>query len=246
VNLTHLETVHVKLLSPSHRSFFEFPVEIEDRLDKDVMSLIKHILTSRKQTLKVWNVFYPVKAGYLKTLSHALEPFFFGQEQPTIEMINGIRVKEAREFLIERGVIEVDHDSQYSLISKVSHKVIHYDNFKYNQTFTSMMNSFYIDIIKKVYGAMQRHSIPMKISFDGTTHMCLQETVSRMIDENGTFNLHNFSKEVLNQPIIIQSNVLIIMALLFLENSNLIKLNTLNFENCLLYDVDMMYMLTYL
>jgi hypothetical protein len=30
-----------------------------------------------------------------------------------------------------------------------------------------MMNSFYIDIIKKVYSAMQKHTIPMKLSFDG-------------------------------------------------------------------------------
>ncbi len=59
------------------RSFFEDSDEIEDKMDKDVMSLIKHIMSSRKQSLKVWNVFYPIKSGYLKTLSHALEPFFF-------------------------------------------------------------------------------------------------------------------------------------------------------------------------
>lgn len=36
------------------------------------------------------------------------------------------------------------------------------------------------------------------------------------------------------------------MALLFIENSNLIKTKNLIFEKSLLYDVDMMYMLTYL
>ena len=98
-------------MTPCPRIFFENSPEIEDKMDKDVMSLIKHILSSRKQTIKVWNVFYPIKSGYLKTLSHALEPFFFSQEQNLIEMINGIVVSEAREFLIEKEVIEVDHDA---------------------------------------------------------------------------------------------------------------------------------------
>ena len=83
-------------------------------------------------------------------------------------MINGIRVKEAREFFIQKGLIEVDHDQQFGLVNKVSQQdVSHWDNYKYNQCFTSMMNSFYIDIIKKVYSAMQKHTIPMKLSFDG-------------------------------------------------------------------------------
>jgi hypothetical protein len=56
--------------------YFTNPVEPDDKLDKDVMSLIKHILTTKK-LLRVWNVFYPLKANYLKTFSHALEPFFF-------------------------------------------------------------------------------------------------------------------------------------------------------------------------
>ena len=77
VSLSTLETVHVKLALHSPRLFFEAMGDIEDKLDKDVMSLTKHILTSRKQSLKIWNVFYPVKAGYLKTMSHALETFFF-------------------------------------------------------------------------------------------------------------------------------------------------------------------------
>jgi len=46
---------------------------------------------------------------------------------------------------------------------------MHYDNYKYNQSFTCMMNSFFIDIIKKVYAAMQKHTIPMRLSFDGVS-----------------------------------------------------------------------------
>ena len=45
-------------------------------MDKDVMALIKHLLSTKK--LSVWNVFYPIKANYVKTFSHALEMFFFG------------------------------------------------------------------------------------------------------------------------------------------------------------------------
>jgi hypothetical protein len=70
-------------------AFFEQYCEIEDKLDKDFMSLTKHILQTKK--LKVWNIFYPIKANYLKTYSHALESFFFGSET-SLEMINNIKI----------------------------------------------------------------------------------------------------------------------------------------------------------
>jgi hypothetical protein len=63
------------------------------------MSLTKHILSTRK--IKVWNVFYPIKASYLKTFSHVLDPFFFGQET-TLEMINNIKVKDAKDFFLTK------------------------------------------------------------------------------------------------------------------------------------------------
>ena len=130
-------------------NFFENQVEIEDKLDKDVMALTKHLLQTKK--ISVWNVFYPLKANYLKTLSYSLESFFFGPSS-SIEMINNIKVKEAREFYVTRGQIDLDIDRQYQLVDLNTKQT--FDNYKYNQTFTSMMNSFFIDVIKKLYMAM--------------------------------------------------------------------------------------------
>jgi len=66
----------------------------------------------------VWNVFYPIKANYLKTFSHALEPFFFTPDkESTIEMINNIRVRDAKELYVSKGVIDLDVDRQQSFVS---------------------------------------------------------------------------------------------------------------------------------
>ena len=111
-----LDIVHVKLIPINKRKvpFFELPCEIEDKLDKDVMSLMKHILQT-KNKIRVWNVFYPIKANYLKTLIHAMESFFFGPES-TIEMINNIIVKDAKDFYMSKGLINLDIDGQYALV----------------------------------------------------------------------------------------------------------------------------------
>ena len=72
------------------------------------MSLNRHILQNKQKTLKIWNVFYPLKASYLKTLSHALESFFFNApSESTLEMINNVRVKDAKEFYIPKSKIDL-------------------------------------------------------------------------------------------------------------------------------------------
>lgn len=85
-------------------------------MDKDVMSLIKHILTTKK-LLRIWNLFYPLKANYLKTFSHALEPFLFNPTgESSLEMINNIKVQDSRECFIQSMRIELDIDRQYSYV----------------------------------------------------------------------------------------------------------------------------------
>jgi hypothetical protein len=70
--------------------------------------------------------------------------------------------------------------------------------------------------------------------------------VRDLLDSKGQFNLMVFVSTVLNQTILVQSNVLIIFALVFLEVDNLQSLTGFICEHSTLYDVDMMYMLTYL
>jgi hypothetical protein len=53
----------------------------------------------------------------------------------------------------------------------------YFDNYKFNQGFTSMMNSFFVDIIKRLYAAMQKHTLNIKVSFDGNSNLELSELV---------------------------------------------------------------------
>ena len=72
-------------------------------------------------------------------------------------MINNVRVKDAKEFYIPKSKIDLDIDRELSnaiLTQSQSGGIAIYDNYKYNQTFTSMMNSFFIDVIKRIYLAM--------------------------------------------------------------------------------------------
>jgi len=60
-----------------------------------------------------------------------------------------------------------------------------------------MMNSFFIDVIKKVYAAMQKHTIAMKLSLDGSNPLCLREIVEKIISTEGTFDLLTYASESL-------------------------------------------------
>lgn len=44
-----------------------------------------------------------------------MESFFFGSES-TIEMINNIIVKDAKDFYMSKGLINLDIDGQYALV----------------------------------------------------------------------------------------------------------------------------------
>ena len=201
---------------------------MEDKLDKDFMSLTRHILQSRQKSIRIWNVFYPLKASYLKTLSHALEPFLFNpQPESTIEMINNIRVKDATEAFITKKRLDLDIDRELSnalLTQVMPHcSLAVYDNYKYNQTFTSVMNSFLIDVIKRVHIAMQKHpSIEFSLSFDGSASFFPLSDLLKSIIKEEEFDLLKFARENLNLSILLQSHILIIVALLFLDSSNLI------------------------
>lgn len=149
------------------------------------MSLTKHILGTRK--IKVWNVFYPVKANYLKTFSHMLDPFFYSSET-SLEMINNVKVQDARDFFISKKHLDLDIDRQYSYVTNQKNRLFQ-DNYQINQCFTSMMNSFFVDIIKKVYIAMQKHTIEMEVCLDGTQSFDLKELVKKILNDQEEFNL---------------------------------------------------------
>ncbi|TNV86452.1 hypothetical protein FGO68_gene11536 [Halteria grandinella] len=248
--LHSLEVVHIKLIPLPNKRVSFFSVEPDDKLDKDVMSLTKHILSTKK-TLRIWNVFYPLKANYLKTLSHALEPFFFGTEKNSLEMLNNIKIGEAAEFFMNSKCIDIDIDRQYSQVDVQPTRkddLVQYDNYHLNTTFTSMMNSFFIDVLKRVYLAIVKHpqqTLEVKVCFDGDQNFSLREIVQNCVKEDGVFSLRNFIRVTLNMSVSIQSNFLIFLALLFMEGSKLKQLGKLDMGELNLYDVDMMYLLTY-
>lgn len=78
------------------------------------------------------------------------------------------------------------------------------------------MNNFFIDVLRKIYLATQKHGIAIKVSFDGgqSSHD-LATLVSNLVSEDGVFDLKQVFRETLEQPYIIQSNILIILTLLY-------------------------------
>ena len=85
----------------------------------------------------------------------------------------------------------------------------------------------------------------MELCLDGTQTFELKDLVKKILNDQDEFNLQYYIKDVLKQSTVIQSNILIILALLFIENTNLQRLSCINFSGCTLYDVDLMYTLTY-
>ena len=66
-----------------------------------------------------------------------------------------------------------------------------------------MMNSFFVDIIKKVYIAMQKHTIEMELCLDGTQTFELKDLVKKILNDQDEFSLQYYIKDILKQPTVI-------------------------------------------
>jgi hypothetical protein len=70
---------------------------------------------------------------------------------------------------------------------------------------------------------MQKHpSIEFSLSFDGSASFFPISDLLKSIIKEEEFDLLKFARENLNLSILLQSHILIIVALLFLDSSNLI------------------------
>lgn len=91
------------------------------------------------------------------------------------------------------------------------------------------MNSFLIDVLKRVHLAMLKQDslqVP-KISFDGGCQYSPLKDLLKTMVSSGTFDLVRYVRENLNLSVLLQSHVLIILALLFMDSSQLMQLESL-------------------
>ena len=108
------------------------------------------------------------------------------------------------------------------------------------------MNSFFIDVLKRVFLVMNKHSssVEMKINWDGIMEIGFKEVLYKLIVEN-KFDIKRVILEVLQMKILISSHILIILAMLFLDTEKLRSLQIVEMEIDYLYDVDIIYLLSY-
>ena len=111
-------------------------------------------------------------------------------------MINNVKVRDAKDCYITKKTLDIDIDRQYSNIINQKNRLF-LDNYMVNQSFTSMMNSFFVDVIKKIYTAMQKHIIEMEICLDGSQYFELKQLVQQILNDQDEFNLTYYIKEVL-------------------------------------------------
>jgi hypothetical protein len=89
-------------------------------------------------------------------------------------MVNNIKIEDSMSFFMNTKLIEIDIDRQYSQVVELKNPpsastLIQFDNYQQNTTFTSMMSSYFIDVLKRVYLAIQKHhQIEIEVCFDGT------------------------------------------------------------------------------
>ena len=90
------------------------------------------------------------------------------------------------------------------------------------------MNSFLIDVLKRVHLAMlKQDSLQVAVSFDGgCQYSPLKDLLGSMVS-SGTFDLVKYVREKLILSVLLQSHVLIILALLFMDSSQLMQLESL-------------------
>ena len=84
-------------------------------MDKDLISILVDVLAKNRNTLEVWNVFYPIRSAYLpifttKMINAAIK------ENPNLKILNNLKLQNTRTFYIDEPTINTDIDGQYSKI----------------------------------------------------------------------------------------------------------------------------------
>lgn len=90
-NVQGLQVVQIKPHITNRKHFFDTtPYEEVDTLqmDKDFMSIMKEILVKNKETLEVWNVFYPIRSAYIPTLTNLM--LNVGYYHTTLKVLNNL------------------------------------------------------------------------------------------------------------------------------------------------------------
>jgi hypothetical protein len=90
------------------------------------------------------------------------------------------------------------------------------------------MNSFLIDVLKRVHLAMlKQESLHVTVSFDGGCQYLPLKDLLASMNTDGTFDIVKYVREKLNLSVLLQSHVLIILALLFMDSTQLSQIQTL-------------------
>ena len=69
----------------------------------------------QSKPIRVWNLFYPFKAKYIRTYNTHIIPILFNPETK-LEVFNNIKVEEIKQFYLKSERIELDLGCQLSHI----------------------------------------------------------------------------------------------------------------------------------
>ncbi|CDW87707.1 UNKNOWN [Stylonychia lemnae] len=244
-NLNNLQVLNIKLSVQNLKHFFNVdPVRLNSLFqhDKDFISIVVDVLAKNKDTLEVWNLFYPIRSAYLpifttKIINAALK------ENLILKVLNNLDMRSIREFYINESLISTDIDGMYSKLPHINSQngeVLIYDNYRFNHSLTTIMASFIAKLIGTVCSqqAKNHQSVLSQISFDGVNILQLKDILEGIIDQEGVFDFKKFTRDVLKQHVLLQSDIQIVLALLFADEEKIQNIKQLIFSMPNIYEIE--------